>query len=75
MHKRCYKSSNNQIWFTNGHRYIGIVEEEHSLYAMDNNNDKCYIAASHGGLWHTDEWFSEHFIEDKKMSYELNKVE
>lgn len=72
--KDVVNQSTNQVWFTKGNKYIGVVED-YKLYAIDDFNSKCYISDSRSGLWYEDEWFSEHFIEDKKKSYELNKPE
>lgn len=59
-------------WFTKGKQYIGHVEE-YKLFSYDDLNCKSYIAESRGGIWNSDEWFNEHFLENKKSSYEINK--
>ncbi|MBP1931856.1 hypothetical protein [Ammoniphilus resinae] len=59
-------------YFLKDNYYTGQVEEN-SLFAIDEKNDKHYIAGSKGGLWHTDDWFSEHFAEDKRKTHTLLK--
>lgn len=50
--------------------YVAHVEKV-SLFAIDETNDKHYIADSKGGVWHTDDFFSEHFREDRMKTIKL----
>jgi hypothetical protein len=59
-------------YFLKGNYYTGLVEEN-SLFAFDEKNHKQYIAGSKGGSWHTDDWFLEHFLEDKKKTNTILK--
>lgn len=72
----CIKDVINQFkgerWFTKNDFYIAEAKEN-TLYAINNKANNHSIALSEGQLWHTDEWFIEHFIVDMEKTDLLNK--